>query len=154
MPGSWLAGRPLSPKSEFTRDRKSELDFNALIRGPAAIGAAHKGRTYDCTRPNCTNAHKNSCQLGASTYDKAPASGRRQDHSAMGETQYHAFCAERLKDGVGLYFRRNLPGRRKRRRACRKAPRSRSQHYPHHVNKQLYTPPETRGFHTWGERIA
>jgi hypothetical protein len=34
-------------------------------------GAAHKGRTYDCTRPSCKNAHKNSCQPGASTYDKA-----------------------------------------------------------------------------------
>jgi hypothetical protein len=36
-----------------------------------AKAAAHKGRTYDCTRPSCTNAHKNPCQTGASTYDNA-----------------------------------------------------------------------------------
>src|ERR1700736_5204015 len=35
----------------------------------------------------------------------------------MGETRNQALCAERPKDGVGLYFRRNLSGRRKRRRA-------------------------------------
>jgi hypothetical protein len=42
-----------------------------ISSGPAAIGAAHKGRTYDCTRPYCTNAYKNPCQTGASTYDNA-----------------------------------------------------------------------------------
>src|SRR3984893_14862123 len=35
----------------------------------------------------------------------------------MGETRNQALCAERPKDGVGLYFWRNLSGRRKRRRA-------------------------------------
>jgi hypothetical protein len=48
------------------------MGFNPRISsGPVAIAAAHKGRTYDCTRPSCTNAHKNPCQTGASTYDKA-----------------------------------------------------------------------------------
>jgi hypothetical protein len=48
------------------------MGFNPRISsGPAAIGAAHKGRTYDCTRPYCKNAHENSCQPGASTYDNA-----------------------------------------------------------------------------------
>ena len=32
-PDTGLAGRTLSRKAEFTRDQKSELDFNALIRG-------------------------------------------------------------------------------------------------------------------------
>src|ERR1019366_3145089 len=43
------------------------MGFNPRISSgpPAAIGAAHKGRTYDCTRPSCTNAHENSCQPGA-----------------------------------------------------------------------------------------
>jgi hypothetical protein len=89
MPGSWSGianphrirgwhGSPLSPKSEFTRDRKSELDFNALIRGPAAIGAAHKGWTYDCARPSCKNAHKNSCQPGRLTALPQPSMKRRR----------------------------------------------------------------------------
>jgi hypothetical protein len=48
------------------------MGFNPRISsGPVAIAAAHKGRTYDCTRPSCTNAHKNPCQTGASTYDNA-----------------------------------------------------------------------------------
>src|SRR6202023_597299 len=51
------------------------VDVNGIIprisSGPAAIGAAHKGRTYDCTRPSCTNAHKTPCQPGASAYDNA-----------------------------------------------------------------------------------
>src|SRR5450631_1481095 len=48
------------------------MGFNPRISsGPAAIQAAQTGRTYDCTRPYCTNAHKNSCQTGASTYDNA-----------------------------------------------------------------------------------
>src|SRR5580704_5703160 len=53
------------------------MGFNPRISsGPVAIAAAHKGRTYDCTRPSCTNAHKNSCQPGASTYDKAVHAAR------------------------------------------------------------------------------
>ena len=36
-PDTRLAGESPSPKSEFTRDRKSELDFNALVRGPAGV---------------------------------------------------------------------------------------------------------------------
>ena len=35
----------------------------------------------------------------------------------MGETRNTAFGAARPEDGFGLYFRRHLPGRRKRRRA-------------------------------------
>jgi hypothetical protein len=34
----------------------------------------------------------------------------------------------------------------------RKAPRSRSQHYPHHVNKQLYTPPRDAWFSYVGRK--
>ena len=48
---------------------------------------------------------------------RGPYRAEEQDHPPLGEARYQAFCAERPKDGVGLYFRRHLPGRRKRRRA-------------------------------------
>ena len=43
------AGRTLSRKSQFTRDRKSALDFNALIRGGSLIGLLLKS-TYFFSR--------------------------------------------------------------------------------------------------------
>src|SRR5450631_4856153 len=61
------------------------MGFNPRISsGPAAIQAAQTGRTYDCTRPYCTNAHKNSCQTGASTYDNAVT----EDGFEYGGTNY------------------------------------------------------------------
>src|SRR3984893_8697873 len=41
----------------------------------------------------------------------------KQGHPPMGETRDTAFGAARPEDEFGLYFRRHLPGRRKRRRA-------------------------------------
>jgi hypothetical protein len=38
--------------SEFTRDPKSELDFNALIRGPAAIMRRTKGPDISMDGPD------------------------------------------------------------------------------------------------------
>src|ERR1700730_19097132 len=51
---------PLSRTSEFTRDRRSDLDFNALIRGPADMCAAPPDRTYDRSRPN-RSGEKSAC---------------------------------------------------------------------------------------------
>src|ERR1700738_4979423 len=42
----------------------------------------------------------------------------KQGHPPMGETRDTAFGAARPEDEFSLYFRRHLPGRRKRRRAC------------------------------------
>ena len=48
---------------------------------------------------------------------RSPGRAEEQDHPPMGETRNAAFGAARPEDGVGLYFRGDLPGRRKRRRA-------------------------------------
>lgn len=37
--------------------RQCEWVNSRTSSGPAVIGAGHMGRTNDCTRPNCTNAH-------------------------------------------------------------------------------------------------
>src|ERR1700719_1085123 len=42
----------------------------------------------------------------------------KQGHPPMGETRDTAFGAARPEDEFSLYFRRHLPGRRKRRRSC------------------------------------
>ena len=42
-------------------------------------------------------------------------SAEEQAHPPMGETRDTAFGAARPEDQLGLHFRRNLPGRRKRR---------------------------------------
>ena len=86
--------------------RRREWDQSADTSGPAAIGAAHKGRTYDCTRPSCTNAHKTPCQTGASTYDKAVHAARlkiRHSHEAgrpvTSGLRYRRFGATRARLG-------------------------------------------------------
>src|ERR1700730_17337677 len=68
-------GSHLSPQSEFTRDRKSELDFNALIRGPAEMVLRQKAGPMTASRRNVRNVGKTACQSGPFTYDRiAPAS--------------------------------------------------------------------------------
>src|SRR6202040_2925240 len=48
---------------------------------------------------------------------RSPDRAEKQGHPPMGETRDTAFGAARPEDEFGLYFRRHLPGRRKRRRA-------------------------------------
>ena len=97
--------KPVETSAEKARWRDQGSDPQ-MSSGPAAIPAAHEGRTYGCNRPTCRSVEKSPCQGGVHIWSPSWRSSTRRfevDHPG----DYATLNSNQLRDStavVGILF--------------------------------------------------
>ena len=139
--------------AHFAALTKGALDPGTISSGgPDIVGLVERGLSARGL-PACASCHGAHSDGPIETPTLA---GQRQDYllaqlNAFAKADRHNDIYNRMR-GITGKLRQDAAPARPARPTFRKAPRSRSQHYPHHVNKQLYTPPRDAWFSYVGRK--
>jgi cytochrome c553 len=138
--------------AHFAALTKGALDPGTISSGgPDIVGLVERGLSARASRLHfLPGAH------AGGPVETPTLAGQRQDYllaqlNAFAKADRHNDIYNRMR-GITGKLRQDAAPARPARPTFRKAPRSRSQHYPHHVNKQLYTPPRDAWFSYVGRK--